>query len=304
VALHHVGTERLAGQDRYGTAAAVSTIAASPGVPVVVVTSGTGFADGLGAAPAAAVLHAPLLLVQPGSIPPATSAELARLHPGRIVVVGGTESVATSVLQGLQRYTSGSVTRISGADRYGTAAAVSEAVFKAGVPVAYVADGLSFADGVAAAAAAAHGHGPLLLTRPDALSPATVAELQRLKPARIVVVGGTGAISPAVAAALASFTSGPVTRLGGADRYATAAAVVNASFGPSVVVYVAGGLGFPDALAGAALGQPLLLVPPRAVPAGVLQAAVARHALRVVALGGAAGVSAATLGVFQAALGG
>ena len=304
VALHRVGTERLAGKDRYATAAAVSASLAQPGVPVVVVAAGAGFADGLGAAPAAAALHAPLLLVQPGAIPPSTAIELTRLRPGRIVIVGGTGSVAATVAQGLATYTSGSVTRLSGADRYATAAAVSAAVFKAGIPVAYVADGMSFADGVAAAAAAAHAHGPLLLTGPDVLPPATVAELQRLKPARIVVVGGTGAVSPAVATSLASFTSGPVTRLGGADRYATAAAVVNASFGSSAVVYVAGGLALPDALAGAALGQPLLIVPPGAVPASVVQAAVARHALRVVALGSATGVSEATLAALQAALGG
>ena len=304
VTLHHVGTERLAGRDRYGTAVAVSAAFTHPGVPVVVVASGAGFADGLGAAPAAAALHAPLLLVQPGAIPAATAAELARLQPGRIVIVGGTGSVAASVARELASYTAGGVTRLSGADRFATAAAVSAAVFRPGVPVAYIADGLSFADGVAAAAAAAHAHGPLLLSRPDALSPATIAELQRLKPARIVVVGGSTAISPAVANALASLTHVPVTRLGGADRYATAAAVVNASFGSSVVVYVAGGLSFPDALAAAALGQPLLLVPPGGVPASVVQAAVARHAVRVVALGSTSGVSAATLAALQAALGG
>ena len=55
----------------------------------------------------------------------------------------------------------------------------------------------------------------------------------------------------------------------------------------------------------AALGQPVLLVPPGAVPGvGRTQAAVARHALRVVALGSTAGVSAATLASLQVALGG
>jgi len=304
VALHHVGTERLAGADRYATAAAVSVAAAHPGLPVVVIASGAGFADGLGAAPAAAALHAPLLLVQPGAIPPATATELTRLRPGRILIVGGTASVSASVARALASYTAGAVTRLGGADRYATAAAVSAAVFKAGVPVAFVVNGTSFADGVAAAAAAGHGGGPLLLSPPDALPPATVAELQRLRPARIVVVGGTQAISPAVASALASLTRGPVTRLGGADRYATAAAVVDAIFGTSVAVYVASGLAFPDALAGAALGQPLLLVSPGPVPAAVVAAAVARHALRVVALGGAKGVPATTLAVLQAALGG
>jgi len=304
VALHHVGTERLAGQDRYGTAAAISVAFARPGVPAVVIASGAGFADGLSAAPVAAALNAPLLLVQPGAIPSATAAELARLRPGRIVIVGGTASVGAAVAKALVGYATGGVSRISGADRYATAAAASAAVFMPGVPVVYVADGLSFADGVAAAAAAAHQHGPLLLTAPEGLPPATVAELQRLQPARIVVVGGRASVSSAVTTALASLTHGPVTRLAGADRYATAAAVVDASFGSTAAVYVASGLTFADALGAAALGQPLLLVPPGAVPAAVAQAALARDAVRVVALGGAAAVSAGTLTVLQAALGG
>ncbi len=107
VTLHHVGTERVAGPDRYATAAAISVVAASPGVPTVVIASGTGFADGLGAAPAAAALHAPLLLVQPAGIPAATATELARLKPGRIVIVGGTASVSPAVAQALAHYTAG-----------------------------------------------------------------------------------------------------------------------------------------------------------------------------------------------------
>ncbi|HTS14638.1 MAG TPA: glycosyl hydrolase family 18 protein, partial [Candidatus Sulfotelmatobacter sp.] len=179
VALHRVGVERLAGADRYATAAAISRVAAQPGVATVVIASGAGFADGLGASTAAAALHGPLLLVQPQAIPAATAAELTRLHPGRIIVVGGPGSVAPSVVQGLAHFTTGGVTRLSGVDRYATAAAVSAAVFRPGVPVAYLVDGQAFPDGVAAAAAAAHGGGPLLLSRPDALAPATMAELQR-----------------------------------------------------------------------------------------------------------------------------
>ena len=87
------------------------------------------------------------------------------------------------------------VSRIAGTDRYGTAAAISRSSFAPGVAVAYVATGESFPDALAGAAAAAHDGGPVLLTARDVIPPATLDELTRLRPARIVVLGGPGVIS-------------------------------------------------------------------------------------------------------------
>ncbi len=53
-------------------------------------------------------------------------------------------------------------TRLFGADRYATAAAVSAGTFPAGAPVAYLATGSDYPDALAAAAAAG-GRGPVLL---------------------------------------------------------------------------------------------------------------------------------------------
>ena len=108
--------------------------------------------------------------------------------------------------------------RISGADRYQTAAKVSASRFAAGVPVAYVVTGAKFPDALAAGVAAGVERGPVLLTQPTALPPATVAELDRLRPAEIVVVGGTGSVSDGVLAQLRGKTSGEVTRVQGPDR--------------------------------------------------------------------------------------
>src|SRR4051812_25315889 len=54
-------------------------------------------------------------------------------------------------------------TRLSGADRYATAAAVAHASFSPGVPVVFVVTGRSFPDALTAGPAAAHRGGPVLL---------------------------------------------------------------------------------------------------------------------------------------------
>ena len=87
------------------------------------------------------------------------------------------------------------VTRLSGASRYETAVAVSQR-HAPGVAVAYVASGADFPDALAAASAAALDQGPLLLTNPGYLPDVVVDELDRLKPARIKLIGGLGAVGP------------------------------------------------------------------------------------------------------------
>lgn len=266
-------TTRLAGADRYATAAAISASRFSPGPPVVYVAPATNFPDALAAGPAAALNGGPVLLVTSSGIPGATASELNRLHPGRIVVVGGPSVIGQEVLDALNPYTGGTVTRLSGDDRYETAAAVSHDAFGPGVGVAYVAAGSNFPDALAGGAAAAAQHGPVLLTRGDALPAATAAELAYLKPSWIVVLGGSTVVSEAVKNALHAYSPN-VTRLGGSDRYATAASVSRAlSPDGSSVVYIATGLNFPDALAGSPVAglraAPLLLVPSNRLPAEI-----------------------------------
>jgi putative cell wall-binding protein len=83
-----------------------------------------------------------------------------------------------------------------------------------------------------------------------------------------------------------------VTRLAGADRYATAAAISAASFGAgAATAYVATGATFPDALAGAALGKPLLLVPGAWIPTVIEDETARLSPGRLVVLGGIYAVS-------------
>lgn len=263
---------RVAGSDRYGTAAALSARLFSPGVPVAYVAAGTTFPDALSAGPAADQQGGPVLFVRPTSLPSATATELSRLRPARIVVVGGTSAVSASVLTSLRAYTTGSVTRVSGPTRYDTSVAVSRAAFPSGAPVVWVATGRDWPDALSAGAAAAVQGGPVLLTDPASLPVAVRTEIARLAPARILVVGGTGAVSANVQQQLA--TIAPTERVSGSDRYATSAAIAQRAFGPARPgVAVATGTSFPDALAAVpatlVTRGPVLLSRSTALPAAI-----------------------------------
>jgi cell wall-associated NlpC family hydrolase len=197
---------RLAGADRYGTAAAVSAATFSPGLTIVYLATGANFPDALTGASAAGG-RGPVLLVSPIGVPPATAAELQRLAPKKLVVLGGTSSVSEATAAGAA-VTAGGVptTRLAGADRYGTAAAISAATFSPGAGVVYLATGLAFPDALAGAAAAGT-RGPVLLVTTGYLPDEVAAELRRLNAASTVVLGGTGAVGNTVATVADTITA-------------------------------------------------------------------------------------------------
>jgi Cell wall binding domain 2 (CWB2) len=116
-------------------------------------------------------------------------------HRSLVVVPG----LSTSAVNGT------AYTRLAGADRFTTAAAVSAATYAAGVPVAYVATGLNYPDALTASAAAGKAGGPVLLVTGTSIPSSIAAELTRLHPARIVVVGGPASVSDGVVADLGAY---------------------------------------------------------------------------------------------------
>jgi hypothetical protein len=152
--------------------------------------------------------------------------------------------------------------RIAGPDRYATAAAIAAEVHPAST--LYLASGTVFADSLAGGAAAAHQSAALLLTAPCALPEPTRVALTAMRPARLVILGGTGAVCPAVeAAARAAAGDAEVVRLAGANRFDTAATVATTVFDQPAGAFVASGRAFPDALSAgpiaAGSGVPVLL---------------------------------------------
>jgi len=294
---------RQSGANRFDTAVDVSKKTyPSAGVPVVYLANGYGFPDALAGAAAAGHFGGPVLLTEQNVLPAVVAAELVRLKPQRMVILGGTGTVSASLEALVKKYTAGEVARQSGPTRFDTAVDVSKKTFPSGgVPVLYLANGYGFPDALAGAAAAGHFGGPVLLTEQNTVPAAVAAEIQRLKPTRIVILGGTGSVSAAVQSQVVTYTSvgwSGVTRQEGPTRFETAVAVSKATFAePGVpVVYLANGYGFPDALTGAAaaghLGGPVLLTEQNALPAAVAAELDRLNPQRIVILGGTGTVSA------------
>ena len=299
--------DRYAGADRYATATVVSRNTFGGGAPIVYVATGANYPDALTGGAAAARAPGPVLLVTPSSIPQATRTEIQRLRPQRIVVLGGTGAISASVQSQLHTLAPGGASRLAGDDRYETAAVVSRATFGQGVPVAYIATGADYPDALGAVPAAGVEGGPILLVRPNGVPGATRTELARLRPQRIVVLGGTGAINATVASQLQAYTPAPIQRRSGIDRYETAVNVSRASFGPGVTrVFIATGTNYPDGLAGGPAGSvargPLLLTRPDSLPTAVRNELLRLRPQRVTILGGMGVVSETVRGQIDALL--
>ena len=289
--------ERVAGASRYETAAQFSANLVQPKRPVTYVATGAAFPDALSAGPASGFEGSPVLLVTRDSVPAAVKTELCRVNPGHIVVMGGIGAISDAVYEQVRTCAiGGSAHREPGTNRFDTAARVSANTYKTPPPVAYVATGENFADALAGGAAGARNKGPLLLVRRDSVPAETATELSRLKPGRIVVLGGQGAVSDATFNALKAY-SGNVTRIAGATRYATAAQLARTEFGSLVGgLVIATGQSFPDAVAAGAAGYPILLVPSGGAAPGEVKAALdALKPLGVLVLGGQGAVADATL---------
>lgn len=212
-ALGGVTVERVAGADRYATAAALATRTWGPGAPVAYVASGEGFPDALAASGAAGALGGPVLLARVGGLPPATSAELSRLRPRRAVVVGGTSVLGTGVETATRGYAP--TVRAAGSNRFLTSYAVARDAFAAGSGgTAVVATGLDFPDGLSGGAVAGAGGGPLLLT--GASTPQQLlVEARRSGLGRVVVAGGPSAVPESALQAVRVAVGSPAGSLGG-----------------------------------------------------------------------------------------
>jgi putative cell wall-binding protein len=147
------------------------------------------------------------------------------------------------------------VVRLAGADRIATSVRISQDLYQdGGADAAVLTRADRFPDALAGTPLAVAKNGPMLLTSPTALDPATEAELKRVLPAgkTVYLLGGTGALGDAVAIRVQQLGY-TVVRFAGVDRYDTAIKVADQGLGNPATDFLTTGLNFPDALsAGAA----------------------------------------------------
>lgn len=214
---------RLAGADRYATAASVAreladreAIGVFESRRTAFLVSGDAFPDALATTSAAAAGAYPVLLTATNELPAVTEQAIDELEIERVIVVGGPAAIGLPVTNALER-ADVIIEQIAGEDRAATAAAVADrfvsATLELDAEAVVLARGDAFADGLAAGSYAGIIGAPLLLApTPDRPGQATL-EYVRTRRAEgrlddLVVVGGEQAITPAVVSALTAAATG------------------------------------------------------------------------------------------------
>jgi len=221
---------RIAGDDRYATSALVAETLEdelNADLETVIVASGENYPDAL-AASALAGTSSAILLTESDSLPSSVRDRMFRLADSveDVYIVGGEAAVSADVEDEISEiFDDADVTRLSGDDRYATAAAIADEVGLDAGTVAIV-SGTNFADAVSIGPWAATQGFPILLANSDGLPDATLEALEAAldeETEQVVIVGGTSAVAAGVEDALVElgFPPSGVVRVAGEDRYAT-----------------------------------------------------------------------------------
>lgn len=244
----------------------------------VILTRDDVLVDALTAVPLSKRLDAPILMTSPAVLDETVLQEIKRLGAENIYLAGGTGALSSELEQSLrdQGYT---VIRLSGSDRYETAAKIANVIGCKGT--VYLASGYGEPDALAAAAFAAEQGNPILLTERSGLPAVTLAALQTIAPENVNLLGGTGVVSTEIEDLLKAQYA--VERWGGGDRYGTEQVIFQHLFTGQSPLYFASALvksedlnnrpPYGDALLTAALaakkGGFMVTVPPDNLPSAI-----------------------------------
>ena len=265
--------KRIAGTNRYATAAAISEENYTS-AETVVLAYGLGYADALAGVPLANKMKAPLLLTNKDTVPAETINEIKRLGAKRIIILGGTGVISDKAVNQLKsqlELTDNNFMRLADSSRYGTAVRIADYTNPDPSELFFVFANNS-ADALSVSSVAAGMKAPIIYLNTDgeidAVTKAYLASVKG-KVKNAYVIGGKGVISDNMmnkAAAALGLTFGKtVTRVAGSNRYSTCTEI-NIKFADcftSSQLCIAKGLDFPDALAGgtfsAVQSMPMLL---------------------------------------------
>lgn len=281
-------SERISGEDRYETAAAIAR-AGWDTAHYAVIASGESFPDALCAASLARQHNAPILLTPKNALAKATEEILLAKGVKKVMVIGGPGVISENVIKSIEDLGIDAA-RIAGINRYETSLKVAQAMgdFKEAV----IASGEHFQDVLSIASIAAKKGMPILFTPQDSIS----SELKNLLEQKVedtYVLGSDDVISDAVYRQLPS-----PRRFTGSDWYDLNVAIVEA-FASELdmgLCFVAAGTSYPDTLAGSVLAAlydaPVLLVssPLKEVTSSFLQES-STHIQKIVAFGGTGAIS-------------
>jgi putative cell wall-binding protein len=254
--------DRVFGDGRYSTAAAIAEAAFPDGAAKAVLVSGENFPDSLAASGYAGSLNLPILMTAKNSLPNETLSLIRKMGISQVVIIGGPGVISQEVESQLAQ-SEVRTERIYGDSRYETAEKL-EAAVDFSTDACVLAYGENFADALSVSPWSYKLKMPILLTNKE-IDPAVLAVAEKYS--KVYIVGGTGVVSQSIEDTIRA-SGRTVQRIFGADRYGTSVEIAKEFADSAGTGYnntlIANGENFPDALVGgmygAMLGVPVLLV--------------------------------------------
>lgn len=121
---------RIAGSNRFETAAIIARQQWPSGADTVILARGDNPADAISGQPLGAKLNAPILLTEPNRLPTETVIALKAMKPKRIIVLGGHEGISPTVMyQATQTSPGAGANRVAGATRFETSKMIASTYF-------------------------------------------------------------------------------------------------------------------------------------------------------------------------------
>lgn len=232
--------ERFAGTDRIDTAARAArrSLGDSSG-GTLVIANGWSLSDvGTAASVVASGGADAVLYSAKTSLGEPTTAVIADRQPTRILLVGGTAALASSVEAELALAApNAAIDRLGGATRVETAALSADRAFTDGASLAVIANGWSLHDvGVAAAFAAARDDAAVLYSQTNSLTEATQDVIEKHEPARVVLIGDTDVLTTAIVSELKrAIPSATLQRISDTTRLGVAAQAARQVLGNDLI---------------------------------------------------------------------
>ena len=231
-------TREFAGSHRYNTAVALAQRFADDqdNISTVIIASGETQVDAVAAAGLAGHLRAPVLLTRSRQLPHNVARFIEEHGVSKVVVVGGTAVIPNAIVDAIKDLnTRPDVERVSGRDRYATAAAISESIdgpiaswCGSSQRAAILVNGgdVGRSDSIVVGPLAYRLAMPILLTELRSLPRATRDFITDNKIQRVVIVGSDAAVSERVRNSLVNdLNVVTARRIAGGTAAATSVAV-------------------------------------------------------------------------------
>lgn len=250
--------QRFNGSDRYSTDIMVTDYGWGNRSENIVIVSGEDYPDALSAAPFAAKLKAPLLLVKKTLLDESVKNEIIKLRPVNAYIIGGQGSVSSNIADTLNKMGI-NIIRIEGRNRCETSLKIAGYMGSSGK--VFIAADDDYADAVSLTSIAAKENMPIIFCSKNTIPEELKEYLKNNNVTECWLIGGPSALSNNISEQL----SGCI-RIYGNNRYETNVEIINTFYDKFDFknVFIVNGNNLADAVSCASLAginsSPIILV--------------------------------------------